>query len=143
MFVLPVELDQPRRQILERTSGRQLAVHERATPALLGDLAADQQFFPAAFKNGFDGCAVFAGADEVAGRPTAKEKPDRFHEDGFTGPGLACEDVQAGLELDLNRVDDCQPPDAKEPEHRKEGNSNPNIGLTAFSQHATVLHTSY
>jgi hypothetical protein len=90
-----------------------------------------------------DRCDFFAGTDEVARGASAKQQPDGFDEDGLAGPGFATEDVQAGLELDLYRVDDCQPPDAKEPEHRKEGNSNPNIGLTAFSHHATVLHTSY
>jgi hypothetical protein len=65
MFVLAVQLDQPRRQLLQRAGSRERAVDVGAAPSLRGDLTADQEFFAAAFENGFDGRRVFTGADEV------------------------------------------------------------------------------
>ena len=84
---------------------------------------------------------VLAGADEVARRAAAEQQADRLDEDRLAGPGLAGQDVEAGLELDLDRVDDREMLDAEEAEHaEKRENSNRNIGLTAVSRHDTVLH---
>ena len=86
---------------------------------------------------------VLAGADEVAGRAAAEQQPDRLDEDRLAGPGFARQDVEAGLELDLDRVDDGEAFDAEEAKHggKKSENSNRNIGLTAVLRRATVLHT--
>ena len=105
-----------------------------------GDLAPDQQLFPAALEDGLDGRGVLAGAHEVARRPSAEQKADRLHEDRLPRAGFAGQDVQAGVELDLDRVDHREVLDAQEAKHAESENSNRNIGLTAISQHDTVSH---
>ena len=59
------------------------------------------------------------GADEVGRRAAAEEQADRFDEDRLAGAGFAGEDVEAGLELDLDGVDDREVADAEEAKHRK------------------------
>ncbi len=102
VFVLAVQLDQPRGQILQRTGGRQVPVDERTAPALGGDLASDQQLLAPAFEDGLDCRAVLPGSDQVAGGATAQEQPDRLHEDRLAGSGFPGEDVQPGVELELD-----------------------------------------
>ena len=60
---------------------------------------------------------VLAGADEVARGAAAEQQADGLDEDRLAGAGLARQDVQAGVELDLDRVDDREVPDAQEAEH--------------------------
>ena len=74
-----------------------------------------------------------AGADQIARRPSPQQEADRLDQDGLAGSRLSRQDVEAGAELELDRVDDCEPFDGEEPEHGKRGNSNPSIGLTAIS----------
>ena len=104
MLVLTVELDQAVGQILQRAGRGQRAVDEGPAPSLRGDLAAHQQLFAAAFEDRFDRRGVFAGADEVAGGAAAEQQSDRLDEDRLAGAGLAGQDVQAGVEFDLDRV---------------------------------------
>jgi len=117
VLVLTVELDQPRRQILQRARGGEPVVDEGATAALRRDFAANQQFLAAGFEDGFDERALFAGPDEVAGRAAAEQEADRLDENRLPRAGLAGQDVQAGLELDLDRVDDGEMLDAEKSEH--------------------------
>ena len=107
-------------RLLQGAGRGQRAVDERAAAALRGDLAPHQQLFPAALEDRFDGRGVFAGADEVAGRAPAEQQADRLDENGLAGAGFAGQDVQAGVELDLDRVDDREVPDAQEAKHAKE-----------------------
>ena len=81
MFMLAMNLHEAGRQILERPGRRQVAVDERATPALRRDLAADQQVATIGLENRFNGGGVGAGTDEVAGRPAAEQQADCLHED--------------------------------------------------------------
>jgi biopolymer transport protein TolQ len=141
VLVLAVELDEASREISERASGRERAVDEGAAPALGGDLASDEQFFPAAFENRFDDRRILAGPDQVSGRAPAEEQPDRFHENRLAGSCFASQDIQPGVEFDLNRIEDGEVGDAEEAEHlKKRGKFNPNIGLTDISQSDTVSH---
>jgi hypothetical protein len=66
VLMLTMQLDQPRRQIFQRAGGRQRPVVERAAAPQRGDLAAHQQFFPAAFEDGLDRRRLLAGADEIS-----------------------------------------------------------------------------
>ena len=81
-----------------------VAVDEGAAAALRGDLAPDQQLFAAALEDRFDRRGVFAGAHEVARRAPAEEQADGLDEDRLAGAGFARQDVQAGIEFDLDRV---------------------------------------
>ena len=119
MLVLPVELDQSARQILQRAGGGERAVDERAAAALRGDFAPDDQLLAAAFEDRFDGRAVLAGPDQVAGRSAAEEQADGFDEDRLAGAGFAGEHVEPRLELDLGGVNDREMADAQEAEHVK------------------------
>ena len=110
---------------------RQRSVDERAAAAVGGNLAPDQDLFVPTLENRLDAGGVLAGPDEVAGRAAAEQQVDCSDENRLAGAGFAGQDVQAGVEFDLDRIDDRQMGDAKETKHRKRGNSNPNIGLTA------------
>ncbi len=119
VLVLTVQFDEARREILQRTGRRERAVDERAAASLRRDLAADQQFFAAALEDGLDRRRVFAGTDQVARRAPTEQKSDGFDQDRLARPGFAREHVQARIELDLDRVDDREMFDAKEPQHAK------------------------
>ncbi len=107
MLVLAVQLDQARGQILERAGGRERAVDERAAAALRGDLAPDEQFVAVRLSKIASTVGdLFAGPDEVAGGAAAEQQADGLDEDRLAGAGLAGQDVEARLELDLDRVDD-------------------------------------
>ena len=74
-----------------------------------------------AFEDGLDGGGVLAGAHEVGAGAAADEQVDGFDEDGLAGAGFAGEDVQAGLEFDLEPVDDRQMAHAQEAKHVETG----------------------
>ena len=61
---------------------------------------------PAALEDRLDRGGVLAGADEVAGGAPAEQQADGLDEDRLAGAGLAGQDVEARVELDLDRVDD-------------------------------------
>ena len=132
VLVLAVEFDEPVGEILQCASGCEVTVDERTTAALRGNLAAHKPLFSANFEDGLDCRCVFACANKVARRASAQQQANGLDENGLTGPGLAAEDVQSGVELDLNGVDDRKASDREETKHRREENSNPNIGLTAI-----------
>jgi len=115
MFALAVNLDEVRGQVLQGTSRRQLAVDERAAAALRGNLSPDNdfgEFVAAAFENRFDGGCGLIRSDEVPGRAAAKQQADRFNQNRLAGAGFAGQDVEAGAEFDLDRVDDREVGDA-------------------------------
>ncbi len=132
MFVLTVQFDEPVGQVLQRAGGGEVAVDEGAAAALGGDFAPDEPLLAADLEDGLDCRCLFASPDEVARCPPAEEQADRFDEDRLAGPGFAAQHVQTRVELDLDRVDDRQTSDREEAKHRREENSNPNIGLTAI-----------
>ena len=118
MFVLPVQLDEPVRQILERRRGRERAVDERAAPALRRDLAANDQLAAVfGFEDRFDGGEVFAGANQVLGRASAEQEPDGFDEDGLAGAGLARQDVERLFKVDGHRLDHREVADGQVSNH--------------------------
>src|SRR4029077_15760789 len=69
MLVLTVQLDETRRQVLQRTGRGEGAVDEGAAPALRGDLAAHQELFPAVLEDRFDGGNALASAIQSPGGP--------------------------------------------------------------------------
>ncbi len=119
VLVLAVQLDEPRRQILQGACRCHYSVDERPAPALSGNLAAHQKFVAAVLENRFDRRRILAGAYKVARRPAAKEESDGLDQDRFAGPGFPGEHVEARVELDLDRIDDREMFDAKKPQHAK------------------------
>ena len=118
MLVLAVQIDQDAGQLAERRAGGERAVDEGAAAALRRDLA-PQDHFPAVrrVEDGLDRRRVLPGPDEVGRGAAADQQPDGADEDGLAGAGLAGQDVQAGLELELEAVDDGQIADGEEAEH--------------------------
>ena len=103
------------------------------------NLAADQDLVVPAFEDRFDAGGVLAGPDEVAGGAAAEQEIDRSDENRLARSGFAGQDVQAGVEFDLDRIDDRKVGDREESEaSERDENSNPNIGLTAVFARATV-----
>ena len=134
MLVLAVQLDQARRELLERADGGEVAVDERAAASLRRDFATDDELLAVGgFEDGFDIRRIFASSNEVSRRASAEEQADGFDEHRLAGARFAGQDVQARAELDFDRVDHGQSSDAQEAKHEKKENSNPNIGLTAVS----------
>src|SRR4030095_12865 len=89
----------------------------RAPP--LGGALPPHDHFPAVglLEDGLDGRGVLPGPDQIRAGASADEEPDGAHEDRFAGAGLARQYIQAGLELQLELVDDRQVMDAEEPDH--------------------------
>jgi hypothetical protein len=58
-----------------------------------------------------------AGANQISRGAAAHEEADRFDEHRLAGAGFAGEDVQAGLEFDLDGIDDGEVLNAKEAKH--------------------------
>jgi hypothetical protein len=56
----------------------------------------------------------FTRTNEVGGGSRAEQEPDGFHEDRLSCPGLAGENVEAWLELDLNRLNHSEVADTKQ-----------------------------
>ena len=119
MLVLAVELNQPAGEFLQRASGGQLTVHERAAATLARDLSADEALFPTAVENGLDGRGRLSRPDEVARRAAAEQKAHGFDQNRFAGTGLASQDVQAGVKLQFDRIDDRKVFNPEKAEHRE------------------------
>ena len=62
---------------------------------------------------------VFAGPNELARRPAPEQQADRLDEDRLAGAGLAGQDVQAGIELQFDRIDDRKVFNPEKAEHRE------------------------
>ena len=71
-------------------------------------------------EDGFDRRLLLPRPDEIGRGPAADEQPDGADEDRLARAGLAGEDVQARLELELETIDDGQIADGEEAEHRPE-----------------------
>src|SRR5580765_175618 len=80
MLMLTVELDEPRREILESARRHQLAVDERTASPLRRNLPSDEEFLAAAFEDRFDGREIFAGSHQVARCAAAEQQADGFHQ---------------------------------------------------------------
>ena len=59
----------------------------------------------------------FARADEVGRCAASHEQPDRLDEHRLAGPGFAGQDVQPGLEFDLDRIDNGEVLNAQKAKH--------------------------
>src|SRR5437867_12434149 len=127
-----MQLDESRRQLFEGSRRGEGAIDERPASTLRRNFATHQPLFPAIFEDGFDGGGVFSRADQVARRTAAEEQAYGFDEDRLPCTGFAGQDVEPGLEIDLDGVDNGEVANFQKAEHEKRENSNPNIGLTAI-----------
>ena len=60
---------------------------------------------------------ALAGADQVGGGAGAEQQADGLDEDRLAGAGLAGQDVEARLELDLDGLDHRKVADAEKTQH--------------------------
>ena len=117
--MLSVEVHEGAEAFLERGGRDELVVEERAAAALGRNLAPDDDLTAVGrLEDRLDRGRGLAGADEVGRRAAADEQTNRLDDDRLAGARLAREDVEAGLELDLERLDDGQMPNAQKPDHR-------------------------
>ena len=119
MFVLAVQLDEPAERSRSARRGRQGAVDERAAPALARDLAADDDLARRRARRSLRCGVRFAGPHQIGRRAGAEQQADRLDEDGLARAGLAGQDVEAGLELDLDGLDHRKVADAEKTEHAR------------------------
>src|SRR5262249_48738527 len=117
VLVLSVQLDQAVGQFLERAGCGERTVHKRATSPLCGDLPPDEEVLASALEDRFYRRCVLACANEIAGGATTEQQPDSLDENRLSRTGFACQDVQAGVEFHLDRIDDRQMSNAQKAEH--------------------------
>ena len=117
MLVLTVQLDKASRQVPKRSSGGKRTVDEGSAASLAGDLPADDDLAATVLKNRFDGGVGLAGSNEVGRGAPAEQKPHGFHDDRLARSGLAGENVEARLELDLDGLNHREVADAQKAEH--------------------------
>ncbi len=119
MFVLSVQVDEPAAGVAQRGARRQCAVDQRAAASLGRDFAPHDQLAPVlGFEDCLDGGQLFAGAHEIGGGASADQQSNGPHENALAGTGLPRQDREAGLEFQLEPVDDREVLDAEETQHR-------------------------
>ena len=94
------------------------AVDVGAASPLAGHFAANDGLVAAGvFEDCLDGGLDFAGSNQVCRCAGAEQKADGLDENGLARSGLTREDVEARLELDLDRLDHCKVADTKRAQH--------------------------
>ena len=126
-LVLPVHLDQRRAEIGERGGSRELsadpggALPVHAHGARQQDLAVLRPVgcVLGGIEARLDARGLRAGANERAVGPDAQRErqTDRHHR--LAGPGLAREDVQTGMQVEIEVVDDPETADVQLPQHAR------------------------
>jgi hypothetical protein len=115
-----MQLDESRGEITERRRRGEGAVDKRPASALSRDVAADHELTTlGGLEDRLDCRLTLAGTDEILGRAGAQQQSDGLDKNGFARPGLTRQDVEAGLELDLNGLDDGEVAYAKETQHAR------------------------
>ena len=137
VLVLPVQFDQPVRQVLESARCCQRSADERPAPSLSGEFPAHDNFLAVALENCFDGRHVFPRADQILRGSTAEEKTDRFDENRFACAGFTGQNVERLFKFNRNRLDDRQVPDRQITNHK----SLRIMGLTVF--HSVCYRCTY
>jgi hypothetical protein len=150
VLVLSVQLDESVREFAQRSRRRERIVHEGPAATLCRDLAADDHLAAVDLEDGLNAGGIGARAHQVARRPPAEKEADRLDQDRLARARLASEDVQAGLELDLDLIDDREIADRQVPQHAWRGETgvgerasktrkcHRNTLLNAHLQHATL-----
>src|SRR4029453_9382339 len=104
-------------QVLQRAGGGERAVDERAAPSLRGQLAPDDDLTAVDLEQRLNCCRVLAGSHTLARRAATEQQADGFDEDRLARAGFTRQDVEAGVEIDLEPLDDGQVFDAQIPQH--------------------------
>jgi len=121
MLVLAMQLDEARGQLFQRSSRGEYAIDECAAAPLSGDFTTDDQLLSAVLENRFDRRCVLARPHQVAGSTAAKQQTNGFDEDRLPCPGFTGEDVESGVELHLEGVDDGEVTYFEKAEHERAG----------------------
>ena len=117
MFVLPVQLHESDGQVSKCSCRHQSAVDECPASTLRRDFASDDQLALVGLEDRFDGGGSLPGANQISRCARAEEQADRLDEDRLAGTSLAGQHVEAAVELDLDRLDDCEIADTEKEEH--------------------------
>src|SRR5262245_517251 len=118
VIMLTVQINERRAQVAKRRAGDERPVNRRAAASLRGDLAPDDDVGASrSLEDSLHGGRLFTGADEFSRGTPSDEQSNGAHENGFSRSSLPRENVQAGLELNLQAVDDGQVADGKETQH--------------------------
>jgi hypothetical protein len=118
MLMLPVQFNQAVRQFAKSAGSGEGAVDVRAASSLARDFAAhDGLVAVGVFEDGLDGGQDFSGSNQVCRCASAEQKADGLDENRLSRSGLTREDVEARLELDLDRLDHCKVADTKQAQH--------------------------
>ena len=132
VLLLPVGAQQVRREIAEEPERAERVVDVGAGPPAGGDDAADDDLVVGRDPRRGQGCMggrcgageqrfhdglVGTGAHEVGLRPTAERHVEGLEQDRLPRTGLAGDDVQPGLEDELELVDDREVADPQRAQH--------------------------
>src|ERR671918_2124969 len=120
MFVLAVKIHEPRSLLANGRGSGQRAVQGCAAPAALcRDFPSDDELAALwVLEDRLDRGVFLARADQVCRGAPAREKPKGTHNDGLPCTGFTGQDVEAGLELQLEPLDHSKIPNRQKAEHR-------------------------
>ena len=92
-------------------------MNERLRPWLVTSRRTITSPFIGILEDRLDSGLCLARSNQISGRTRPEEKADRLHQDGLPCSGFTGEDVEAWLELDLDRLDHGEIADAKQAKH--------------------------
>ena len=133
VLVLTVDVHEMRGKLLEKGQRNVAAVDEDRALARARNLAENDELvlaldlllceerrqsrIPLTRKYRLDAQGIAAAADGIRGDALSENRTKRVDQDGFTGAGLAREDVQPRTELDGNLLEQCKIPYAQTLQH--------------------------
>src|SRR5262245_38688523 len=118
MLVLSVQLDQTVSQLPEGSGSGERAVNERSAPPLARDLPADNYLRRiGGLEDCLDRGLRLAGSDQISRGARSQKEAYGLDEDGLSCSRFTSEDVEAWLELDLDRLDHGEVANAKQAKH--------------------------
>jgi biopolymer transport protein TolQ len=128
VFVLPMQLHQTVREVLQCASGGERPRNERAASALRRDFATHDNFVSVVFEDRLNGSEVLSRPDQILRRSSPQQETDGLDENGLAGAGLARQNIERVFKFDCDRLEDRQVPDRQVTNHK----SLRIMGLTAF-----------
>jgi len=132
LFVLAMDVEKGRSQFAQRRNGARLIVDVNPIPFIRRDLSPDNDLvafgieseaieagIDVCFKNGLDDGACLTGPDHFGRGFRAGQQSQGVDDNGLSGSGFAGKQVETGIEVKFELVDEGKISDAKKPQHTR------------------------